>query len=488
MKKILVSIAVTSLLMTGCVDDSANYNDNIDRAYNVPAETLVANAEKELIDQMTTPNVNLNPFRYFSQYWAPTTYTTEARYRLSTRKVPDNHFRILYANVLSNLKSAEASIALEPQPLDLTSEEFQKRQNNKTAIAEILQVYTYQILVDTFGNIPYTDALNVDIALPKYDAGAAVYPKLIERLNAAIAIMDDSSVSFLSGDVVYEGDVTNWMLFANSLKLKLGLNLSDSNATLAQSTVESAVADGVIKTNDKNAVYEYPTFAPNYNPVYDNLIASNRHDFVPANTIVNAMNAKSDPRRAKYFTLYNGAYVGGKYGYASGSGFSTHSHISDEISRPDFASQLMEATEVNFYLAEAAARGFSVGNSADFYYEAAIRASFEFWGVSTADADDYMTRLDVAYATATGTWQEKIGNQAWYALFNRGFESWSSYRRLDYPALVAPANALDGVTQVPKRFSFPVNEQTVNGANYSAAVDAIGGSDDLITHVFWDVN
>ena len=204
MKKILVSIAVTSLLMTGCVDDSANYNDNIDRAYNVPAETLVANAEKELIDQMTTPNVNLNPFRYFSQYWAPTTYTTEARYRLSTRKVPDNHFRILYANVLSNLKSAEASIALEPQPLDLTSEEFQKRQNNKTAIAEILQVYTYQILVDTFGNIPYTDALNVDIALPKYDAGAAVYPKLIERLNAAIAIMDDSSVSFLSGDVVYD--------------------------------------------------------------------------------------------------------------------------------------------------------------------------------------------------------------------------------------------------------------------------------------------
>ena len=148
----------------------------------------------------------------------------------------------------------------------------------------------------------------------------------------------------------------------------------------------------------------------------------------------------------------------------------------------------MEATEVNFYLAEAAARGFSVGNSADFYYEAAIRASFEFWGVSTADADDYMTRLDVAYATATGTWQEKIGNQAWYALFNRGVESWSSYRRLDYPALVAPANALDGVTQVPKRFSFPVNEQTVNGANYSAAVDAIGGSDDLITHVFWDVN
>ena len=488
MKKIILSIAVMSLLMTGCVNDSANYNDNKDRAYNVPAETLVANAEKELTDQMTTPNENLNPFRYFSQYWAPTTYTTEARYRLTTRAIPDNHFRILFANVLGNLKSAEEIIAAEPQPLELTSAEFSKRQNNKTAIAEILQVYTYQILVDTFGDVPYSEALNVAIPLPKYDAGATIYSQLITRLDAAIALLDDTTVSYISGDIIYNGDVASWKLFANSLKIKIGINLSDVNPALAQSTIESAYAAGVITTNSQNALLKYPSFAPNYNPIYDNLIASNRHDYVAANTIVNAMNTLADPRRPKYFTTYNGLYVGGKYGFASQSGFSTHSHISDEISRPDFPGVLMEATEVNFYLAEAAARGFNVGNTAAFYYTAAINASFDFWGVSPADAAIYLARPDVNYATASGTWQEKIGTQAWIAYFNRGFESWTSYRRLDFPALVAPTNALDGVTQVPKRFSFPVNERTVNGANYAAAVISIGGTDNLITHIFWDIH
>lgn len=486
MKKILLTIAVTSLLMTGCVNDSANYNDNKDRAYNVPAETLVANAEKELTDQMTTPDVNLNPFRYFSQYWGPTTYTTEARYRISTRAIPDNLFRILYANVLGNLKSAEGIIADETKPLELTAEEFAKRQNNKLAIAEILQVYTYQILVDTFGDVPYTEALDVNIPLPKYDQATTIYQKLSTRLDAAIALLDDSTVSYNSGELIYNGDVTSWKSFGNSLKIKIGINLSDVNPGLAKSMIESAYTAGVITTNSQNAVFKYPSFAPNYNPIYDNLIASNRHDFVAANTIVNAMNTLTDPRRPKYFTTINGAYIGGKYGFASLSGYSTHSHISDEISKPDFSSVLMEATEVNFYLAEAAARGFNVGNTAAFYYTSGISSSLDFWGVTSVDAAEYLARPDVNYATATGTFQAKIGTQAWIALFNRGFESWTSYRRLDFPALLAPTNALDGVKQVPKRFSFPVNERTVNGANYDAAVISIGGTDNLITHIFWD--
>ena len=88
----------------------------------------------------------------------------------------------------------------------------------------------------------------------------------------------------------------------------------------------------------------------------------------------------------------------------------------------------------------------------------------------------------MAYATAAGDWKQKIGTQKWIALYNRGFEGWTEWRRFDYPVLVAPPQA---VTDIPIRLSYPVQEQTLNAASYNAAAAAIGG-DDVRTRLFWD--
>jgi hypothetical protein len=600
MKKLIFSISIFSLIVTSCVDEANNYNLDHDRSYDVAAGVLLTNAQKELADQMTTPSVNLNVFRYFSQYWAATQYTTESKYRVTTRKIPDNHWTNLYRDVLGNLEAAKKVVASEVKPITTSDADWVIQQKNKLAIIEIQEVYTYQILVDTFGDIPYTDALNPDnVVLPTYDNDATIYPKLITRLNAAIANLDINGISFESGDYIYNGDVENWKLFGNSLKLKLGINIADVDNALAKSTVESAVLSGVITSNSKNAAFNYVTAAPNYNPIYANLIASGRNDFVPARTITQAMCKLDDPRKAAFFTnkvvttlptdgasssiidlqnisngeisltykyvdgtalvasniAYNGDdlyyktnsqptkillgkvknsqvlsgiadtytvvvqttlselvlqdlwnaqtntasttndkqisldlehYLGGKYGYSNA--YTSFSHVSDNIKLADAAGVLMESTEVSFYLAEAAARGFEVGHTDEYFYNKAIHDSFDFWGLSSTDADNYLTNTAVAYSTAEGNWKQKIGSQAWIAYFNRGFESWSSWRRLDYPVLAAPANAYpeaDGV--VPKRYTYPVNEQTVNGANFQAAAAAIGG-DKLATKIFWDVN
>ena len=91
MKNIKYTIAALSLFLAiGCTSDDANFNDNQDRAYDVPAETLVANAQYELVGQMTTSSVNLSPFRYFTQYWAQTQYFQESRYNLTQRNIPVN--------------------------------------------------------------------------------------------------------------------------------------------------------------------------------------------------------------------------------------------------------------------------------------------------------------------------------------------------------------------------------------------------------------
>ena len=478
MKKLIYSIAVFALLIS-CDNNTPDFNNNLDGSYEVSAEVLLANAQKELADQMTTSSVNLNPFRYFTQYWSQTTYNDESRYRLNFRNVPDNHWNNLYRNVLGNLESAKDIISAE------TGDAAVKQ--NKLAIIEILQVYTFQVLVDSFGDIPYSEALDVDNKLPKYDDDAVIYPDLIARLNVALAQLDDSATSFDTGDILYEGNIGGWRIFANNLKLKLGINISDANPTSAQTTVQEAFAGGLTLVNADNSTFQYPGSAPNYNPIYADLVASNRNDYVASETLVDEMLGLNDPRIDEYFIPTSSGHVGGENG-AMNTPFTSFSQIGERFRVAGLPAELFEATEINFYLAEAAARGFAVGNTPEFYYEAAVRASFEYYGLSTTQATAYLAQPSVAYATAPGDWKAKIGKQSWIAFFNRPFEGWNTIRRLDQPVLIPASNAVaaaDG--EIPKRLTYPINEQTVNTTNYQNAVSAIG-EDRLKIHVFWDVN
>ena len=493
MKKFFLSIFAISALITSCASEDDIYNDDSLKAYEASGEYFFANAQKELVDQLTTPSVNLNVFRYFSQYWAATTYRAESRYDLTTRNIPDNHWNNLYAEALGNFKKAKENILTESKPALMSETEWSKIQQNRVAIIEVLMVYIYQVLVDSFGDIPYSQSLDiVNTPLPKYDDDAVIYPQLLVRLNAAIAKLDTGYGSITpSQDLVYGGDVAKWKLFANSLKAKIAINLADVNSTLAKSSIEEAYAAGVIETNSNNALLTYNTFAPNYNLIHEELVQSNRNDFVPASVFVNKLNSLSDPRRPIYFTPLGGTtntFVGGNYGYQNLLPYDdSYSHIGDKIKEPNLPGVLIDAAEINFILAEAAERSYSVGSAAT-HYENAVKASLTFWGVNNTDATTYYNQASVNYSTATGTWKEKIGNQAWIAMYNRGFESWTFFRRLDFPGIVAPPSAYpvaDG--KIPVRLTYPSTEPNINGANWSAASSAIGG-DKLTTKVFWDIN
>ena len=134
----------------------------------------------------------------------------------------------------------------------------------------------------------------------------------------------------------------------------------------------------------------------------------------------------------------------------------------------------MDYAEVQFYLAEAVERGMSVGGTAASHYNEAITASMQYWGVSDADITSYRASPAVAYATAPETYKKKIGEQSWVAFYNRGFEAWTQWRRLDFPALVAPPDAL---SVIPVRYTYPTSEQNLNNANYKAASAKIGADD-----------
>ncbi|MBK8702940.1 MAG: SusD/RagB family nutrient-binding outer membrane lipoprotein [Saprospiraceae bacterium] len=464
------------MVLVSCDKDFGDLNVDKKRPAQVAPGTLFSNAQKALVDIMTTPNVNQNIFRMLAQQWTETTYTDEANYDLATRNIPQNFWNTIYLGVLKNLKESQSLIPSQDPaffPPDV--------QVNQNACAEILNVYAWSTLVNTFGDIPYSQALDIDNVYPAYDDAATVYADLLERLDAAVNSIKVSAGGYGSNDLLYGGDMQGWTNFGRSLQLRLAMILADVDAAAAKLIVER-VASQAITSNADNAYFYYLSAPPNTNPVWVDLVQSGRKDFVAANTLVDAMNALTDPRVPYYFTVDNaGGYTGGTYG--ASNNYATYSKPNDRLIAADYEAILFDAAETHFLLAEAVERNMNVGGTAAGHYEAAIRASMEYWGVPNNQVDAYLLKPEVAYATAAGDWKQKIGHQKWIALFNRGFEAWTEWRRLDYPVLVAPP---DAESDVPVRYTYPVQEQTINADNYTAAASAVGG-DVVSTKLFWDI-
>ncbi|WP_316634434.1 SusD/RagB family nutrient-binding outer membrane lipoprotein [uncultured Flavobacterium sp.] len=501
MKKIFLLISVVSIAMS-CSSDLTDMNVDPKRPTGTKPEYLFTNAEKKLVDQMVNTNVNNNVFRLFAQQWAETTYPNESQYDLTARKIPDNHFLFLYRDVLADFY--DARVMIEGQAA-VTASDIAIKQN-KLAVIDVLEAYTYSILVDTFGNVPYTQAIDiVKYPLPVYDDAKAIYKDLITRLAADATILKTNSAdpNFGGSDIIYAGTAASnakWAKFANSLIIRLAVNISDVDAAYAATQVQAALASGPLASNADNTKLAYLTTSGNQNPLYPDLVTSNRNDFIPADTFVAAMDAVApggDPRMAKYFVnsttpapvLPPGrTFIGGTYGEANV--FSTYSHITATLNNPVFPGTIFDYSELQFLLAEAAEKNLIPGGSAvaKTYYDAGITASMADWGVAPAAIATYLAQPKVNYLSplSGATYKEKIGMQAWFALYNRGFEAWTSYRRLDFPVLKSPTSAVNkGILTVPVRYTYPGVEQSINGTNYTKAASDIGG-DLMSTKLFWD--
>ncbi|MFM6976108.1 MAG: SusD/RagB family nutrient-binding outer membrane lipoprotein [Sphingobacteriaceae bacterium] len=476
MKKILLMLSLVLLVLLSCTKNLDDYNLDTKSAQQgeAPAETLVSNAQIGLARILANPNVNYNIFRLLVQHWTETTYTDESNYNLVTRTIPDNFWAVLYRDVLRDLK--EAKDLVEKTDPKFTDPAVIK---NRLAIIDALEVYTYATLVNTFGNIPYAEALDISNPTPKYDDAATIYADLLKRLDEDLANLTEGQESYGSADVYYKGNVTQWKMFTNSLKLKLGITLADADPAKAKAAVETA-APNVFQSEADRTTLKFMSAPPNTNPIWVDLIQSKRKDFVIANTLVDKMNELEDPRRPQYFTKVGDNYKGGVYG--AQNNYASFSKVSAKITDPEFESMLMDYVETEFYLAEAVERGYQVPGTAAEHYTNAIRSSIIYWGATQAEADAYLAKPEVAYATAAGDFKQRIGTQKWIALFNRGFEAWTEWRRLDAPKLVPPPTT---TKPIPLRFSYPINEQKLNSKQYEAAAIAIGG-DKTITRLFWD--
>lgn len=490
MKKIILiaSLMIAGFSATSCESDITALNVDPKKPQTLPSATLVASAEQVMLDQFLTPSVNRNITRMFVQQWTQTTYTDESNYDMNTRPIPRNHYNYVMSTSSAAANSPGILSALRDAKIFLASESDEAASKaNKAAVIEVLSVYAWANLVDTYGNIPYFDAMKAPaIIQPKYDDGMAIYEDLIKRLNSAIASINTAAGSY-SSEIFYQGNMEKWKKAANSLKFRLGVTLSDFNYTLAKSTAESAYQSGLFTSNADNlGLKSFPT-GQFSNPVYQDVVQSGRNDYVPTALIVDMMNAKSDPRRDYYFTKIDGVFKGGVYG--SNNNFFAYSHMTSSKSgdagvggymliSETAPGYLLDYAEIMFLRAEAAARGMVVGGTPADLYAEAITASMDQYGIASA-ASAYI----LANPYNATNWKKSIGEEAWVAMFNRGFQAWNFSRRLDYPVFTNPASST--VESVPVRMKYSDQEYVLNKANVTAAATAIGG-DKVSTKVFWD--
>ncbi|SEA17871.1 SusD/RagB family nutrient-binding outer membrane lipoprotein [Pedobacter hartonius] len=488
MRKIY-TVLIAAVLFSSCAKNLEEYNIDQKKATVVPAATLFTAAQKSFADVLTSPSVNTNVFRFYVQQWTTTEYLDEPRYNLTARPLPQAFWSAIYKDVLSDLNESKRIINADA----LLNADIKA---NELAQIGVMEVLAWSTLVNTFGNIPYSESLQISNVQPKYDDAATIYSDLLVRLDAALAGFKPAATGFGTADLLYSSKaapIASWIKFGNALKLRLGLIIADKDAAKAKTVIEAAAANVFTDATD-NARFPYTLSTPNNNPISTNAnkALTTRTDYIASQFIVDKMNALADPRRAGFFTQVGGAYVGGYYGFSNS--YANFSTMAPRIAAFDFEALLMDYPETEFGLAEAGRRGFTVPGTPEQHYNNAVTASIVYWGGTAAQAAVYLARPDVAFTTASANYKETIGVQKWLALYNRGYESWTEWRRLDFPVLSPPsaANAPAGQSvpaglSIPVRLIYPINEQTLNGTQRAAAASAIGG-DLVTTKLFWDVN
>lgn len=479
-KKIYILLTIASLLLIGCENGFDNLNTDPKSPVDVPANTVFLAGEKNLVDLYTTSIWTSSPFRVLGQVWTQTANINEARYQFTTNNAPAGWWTRIYTTALSNLATAKTLYATEN-----TTDAVRK---NKEYITDILEVYSFHLLVNTYGDVPYSEALNRNIPFPKYDDAKTITYDLIARLDSAITGLNVSAGSFGSVDQIYGGNVTKWKKFAATLKLKLALLIADVDATTASQKALEAVTSGVFTSNADNAKFQYGSgVVVNSNPLWQDLVNGTYATYyAPASLFINKLVELNDPRLPILFTKdpsgnYSGATAGLGGVNQNLSGFSSYwlSATTPGV--------LLDYAETSFLLAEAVERNIAVGGTAESHYNDAVTASILDFGSTSADATTYLSQDKVKYSTATGDWRQKIGYQKWLAFANRNWDSWFEIRRLGYPDLDVVSPPVNAISTLPQRFYYPPVEQTSNNANWQEAVSKLsGGQDNVTVKLFWE--
>lgn len=432
------------------------------------------------------------------------------------RNAADNTWNNWYLN-LTNITDMQ-TIASKPETLNKSYE----------AISLILQSWVYSLLTDTYGDVPFSEANKGrdGVYQPVFDKQKDIYLGMFEKLEQANNLLKDGVQILPTSDPVFYGNVSKWRRLGNSLYLRLLLRVAAKAEISA--TVNAKIKE-IVDVNPNN----YPIMENNQHTAKLQWTGSNIssalftspfmanvrvNDFyVPAigEFFINNLVVWNDPRilqsygtsNINRFRIRPGAngYAGVPSGYMPGNEPAKQSNFysaSDNavlsLQTDPYTGIIMNSAEVDFILAELAAKGL-IAKSAETYYYKGIADAINYWlpNVMTGGATDpaviaYANAADIEWNetlplnSASATTMSKmllIHQQKYYALFLVDFQQWFEYRRSSYPKLPLGTGLLNNRV-MPARLFYPVVTQSANPTNYRNAV-ASQGPDAINTQVWW---
>ena len=479
-------------------DKLTNLNANPNSPEDVPAGPLFTNAARVASSRWLGSGYSLRQTEWLSQHLAEVQYNDEDRYLRLHAGDTEGSFNGAFSGELKDFTQIISKGVAASQP-------------GTYGPASVMRTWEFSYLTDTWGDIPYFDALRGDSVggslSPKYDSQKAIYADFFVLLDKAAKDLTGAANTLSSADPIYAGNVLRWQRFANSLRARLALRLIniDPATANAQLTAAFSAPGGVFQSAADNAIFKWPG-----DGVYDNPWAVNfktRDDHRMSLTIMNLLQANSDPRTSIWAqpipadptkTIYAGSPNGISPARAAAANYIVNASRPGAIFYPgktaygtfgssgsSLPAYVMTYAEVSFIQAEAAQRGLGGLTSAQAagFYNAGILASMAQWGVTTAAANTFLAQPNIAYAGGTPGLVQ-IGQQKWLALFTDGGQAWSEWRRTCVPSTVKPGVDASK-SSVPRRFEYPVLEYTVNQANVTAAASA-QGADVYETRMYWD--
>lgn len=552
----------TGVAMTSCSDDTlSNINTDKTKVSNLDPNAQLTTALLQTYGDFSLMDTYRNYITGFTQHfaggWNVTNYAGSnfAEDDIS-RRIWDRYYEISIKNLVDAIHQSE------DKP-------------NLNAALRIHRVYLTAVLADIYGDVPASEAglgYIAGISTPKYDTVEELYNWFFEELTACEALLGTGTDN-ISGDVTsMGGDVAQWKKYANALRMRYAMRISDVNPQKAQDEFEKAVAAGAISSAADDAYIKYADSPYTY---YD---GANDYDFrtnalseilygqdatsptFVSSTLFYQLQRTADPRLYRicrhyynikrsqvkpdkeenidltdevlaYFertqtgeepcnpgaawysdwmnvpatselpTLQKKAEMDANtYDNSDFRARAMRPHLNIDFEMPNTPGDLMSYAEVEFLLAEAKTKGWNVSGDAESHYEAGVRASMQLLNnhylTSNKISDDEINAF-IAHNPLGDNPKETINTQAWILHMMNPSEAWANMRRSDYPAILDRTRLgiftngftyTDADMTMPNRLRYPELEAQYNSANYKAAIERMGGTDNWHSKLYWDKN
>ncbi len=326
-------------------------------------------------------------------------------------------------------------------------------------MATVMKAYTYQVLVDLYDKVPYTEALQGQANLqPKFDDGYTIYQGLLAEINAALAATTSagnlSPAATAATDFVFSGDMTKWRAFANTLKLKMYLRMVNAKPAEAEAGVKKLYTDGATFLTTGAGVTSYVATPDQGNPMYEyNIRRLNSSTNLRASkTFVTWLQANSDPRIVTYFGAASPNSIHQGDFNATNSAQPTYATAASLAQAPTDPVWFISAAESYFMQAEANLR-YGVGPAASVSYNSGVNAAFAQTTVARG----------ALYPYPNGTFDqnlEAIIVQKWASLpGSHAIEGFFEQQRTGYPK-ISPTNSKDVANYIPGQWSYSIGGVT----------------------------